>query len=120
MTARFGYTGTALPEDTDTEAILDTTAAFSMERAFDLAGIKRIKITLKNSHVGTLNEYRSSDRGTNWEQVDSTAVTVPAFAQSFEYLVEGMDDWKLEWVNQVTQTTFNITIAGLDDRALGS
>ena len=127
------YAGTTPGTDSNTYVILATTLPAAPTNAMNmnrdnacpanyagLAGIRKVALTLKHSHLGTLNLYASIDRGTNWRQMDTIAVATPAATASdlFEFLVEGMRDFKIEWVNGGTaQSPWEVTIAFSDQRA---
>lgn len=116
------YTGTALPESTDTETVFDTTkmiqgnttSAFeSFKHFLAMTGLRWFRYSIWNSHAGTLNFYRSTDGGTNWRRFKTTAVAAASGdANEDDVLVEAHPDFKVEWVNGGTnQTTFDIAIS---------
>ncbi len=116
------YKGTALPADSTTVSIFDT-STFSSKRFISNGNYDRLLVDVKNSHTATYKWYKSSDRGTNWNQIGESAVSVPAATASnvTDFLITGYDDFKLEWVNGgTTQTTFEIDISlGESDRSVG-
>src|SRR5689334_9796650 len=85
-----------------------------------LMGFRKAVVTMKMDKLGTLNLWESPDRGTTWRQVDTVAVAAPASTASSitEFLVEGMPDFKIEWVNGgQAQTFFDVYQALSDQRA---
>jgi hypothetical protein len=97
------YQGTTPGADSDDYVLFDTTVAFPGtvgKNMLQLAGIKRFIIDLAHSDNGTLEEYKSPDRGTTWIQVSTEAITASATATTVrEYAVEPYDDWRLVWEN---------------------
>lgn len=70
------------------------------ETAFGLAGATKFVLDLKHSHGGTLNSYKSNDRGATWKQLSSDQITPASIGTTHvEFLVGAFRDWKLEWVN---------------------
>lgn len=87
---------------------------------FALVGGRKFCLLLDHSHGGTLNAYASDDRGANWRQIDTAVIAAPAAAAStaYEFLVEGLRDFKLEWVNGGTaQSPWMPNMSLSDDRA---
>jgi len=135
------YTGTTPGADSNTYVIFATTLPVSpgasgitqssdpmnanrfnawAESSPALMGFRKVSVTMKMDKLGTLNLYESIDRGTTWRQVDTIAVAAPASTASFltDFLVEGMRDFKIEWVNGGTaQTFFDVVIAFSSERA---
>lgn len=68
---------------------------------FALSGTRKFSLDLKHNQAGTLNAYKSNDRGATWRQVKTEAIAAPAATDGTlrEWLVEGVRDFKLEWVN---------------------
>lgn len=90
-------------------------------KAFQLLGVRKFCIDIDHVQAGTLNEYKSDDRGANWRQVSTEAVAAPAASgvTRREYLVEADQDWKLEWVNGgVAQNPWVVDMALSDDRTI--
>jgi hypothetical protein len=88
---------------------------------FSHTGTRRVMVTIKNSHAGTLKEYRSTDKGATWTQISETAVAAPAASASntYKYHVSQFNDWKLDWVNGGSaQTTFTVDISLLSHVAV--
>jgi len=116
------YKGTALPTDSDTHTIFDT-STFSSKNFLSNGNYDRLLVDVVNSHIATYKWYKSDDRGTNWQQIGESAVAVPAATDSniTDHLVSGYQDFKLEWVNGgTTQTTFEINISLTEsDRSTG-
>lgn len=117
----FKYAGSTPGTDSDTYVIFDTTVAFPGARMLAYAGIKRMCFDFEHSHLATLNWYRSNDRGVNWHQVGTEALAAPAANETNvrDFLVEGYDDWKLQWVNGGTaQSPFSVAMWGTDERGV--
>ena len=117
----FKYAGDTPGADSDTYVLFSTVAAFPGARAFAYAGIKRFKVNLEHSHLGTINAYRSNDRGTTWHQLSTNAVAAPAAneANEYDFIVEGYDDWKVEWVNGGTaQDPWSVALNGTCERGI--
>ena len=89
-------------------------------------GLKRLFVTIDNPQSATLKFYRSMDgvngvaRGTNWVQVGGDfAITSSATdVSTFDGLIEGFPDFKLDLVNGGSaQTGMTVTIALTGERA---
>lgn len=107
------YMGTALPTLSATFTLF-TTVDTGMSNFFPIAGLHRFLVDIKNSHAGTLKEYKSDDGGTTWNQISETAIAAAAATATNvkDYLVSGYRDWKVDWVNGgTTQTTFEIDMS---------
>lgn len=108
---RFPYQGTALPEDTDTETLFDS-STFKKRGMLQMAGFHKCTLGIWASQNGTVNEYGSEDGGTTWRLVSTTAVTGGGSTETtLEFNVEPYRDWKIEWVNAVTQTAFTVHLS---------
>lgn len=85
-----------------------------------LSGTRKLCLTLDHVQAGTLRFYASQNRGTTWRQIDDIVVAAPAANSStvVEFLVEGLRDWKLEWVNGgIAQNPWEVNLSFSDDRA---
>lgn len=85
-----------------------------------LTGRRKLCLTLDHVQAGTLNFYASQNRGTTWRQIDTVAAPAPAASGStvVEFLIEGLRDWKLEWVNGgVAQNPWEPNLSLSDERA---
>jgi hypothetical protein len=118
------YTGTTPGADANTYVLLATTQATGNagwpECYFALAGVKKVTLVIKHNNAGTLKVYESTDRGTNWRQIDSITVAAPAAtaATPYDFVVEGMRDWKLEWVNGgAAQSPWDVLLSLSEQRA---
>lgn len=83
-------------------------------------GARKLCLTLDHVQAGTLNFYASQNRGTTWRQIDTVAAAAPAASGStvVEFLIEGLRDWKLEWVNGgVAQNPWEVNLSLSPDRA---
>lgn len=121
---RFKYTGTALPTGATTVTLFSTVTAFPFANGLQMLDIDRLYFTIQNDQTGTLKAYFSNDRGTTWVRCFPDA-TVTASATNDEnrhdYLVEPYADFKVDWTNGGSnQGTFNINIAGTDQRNVGA
>lgn len=114
----FTYSGSVPGADSNTYTLFDTTANPGMAGYFfDINGLKRFKVDLKNIAAGTLNAYRSSDGGRTWIQLSTAAVGVPTYTNTYDWLVEGFRDFKVTWVNggttQAAVLTGTVAMTGL-------
>lgn len=100
--------------DTNTYKIFSTVDVGSTNNgALQRAGIRRMIVDMAHSDDGTLNEYKSQDRGVTWDLVSTEVVTAGATTTFREYDISAYQDWKLEWVNgNVAQNPWRIDIAG--------
>ena len=110
------YTGTALPTDSNTVVLFDSTAVLTdnkFKHWLTMTGLRWFKYSIWNSHAGTVNFYESVDGGTSWRLWDSDTVAAsPTEAATESRLVEGKADVKVEWVNGgTTQTVFDIHLS---------
>ena len=113
------YEGTALPADSDTETLWDSTAAHFPDHFVSKAGLRWFRYSVSNSHAGTVKGYESANDGDDttvtWEQFyDSGSLAAPAATatNSADVLVEGKKNVKFEWVNGgTTQTTFLVHLS---------
>lgn len=133
MTAfQFGtikYRGTTPGADANTYVIFATTLPAAPTNAMDAEwsesspagmGFRKVALTVKCNNAGTLNLYESTDRGANWRQIDTVAVAAPAASAAFlcDFLVEGLRDFKIEWVNGgAAQSPFDVLLAFSEQRA---
>jgi hypothetical protein len=89
-------------------------------------GLSRLTFGVENSQAGTLKAYRSTDRGTSWDQVggDIAVAAAPAtdISGPYDYLVDTYKDFKLDWVNGgAAQATWRPEITLIfHDRASGA
>lgn len=111
------YSGTALPTDANTFVLFASASPSAgvagscpMANWAVMSGLHVYKYDVKNSHDGTVKGYKSDDRGANWVQFyDSGTLTAPTYTNAAVVSVEGLHDFKFEWVNGgVTQTTFEL------------
>lgn len=111
--ARTKYTGSAPGADSNTYELFSTTTAFPGAAGLQAAGVKRVRIDVAHNQAFTLNAYKSSDRGANWNQVSTESISVVANSTTQrEFNVEPYADFKLEAVNGGSaQTTWSVDIA---------
>ena len=115
------YGGTALPADSDTETLVDTTNMFttSVAGAIDRMQLTRVTLSLWNSHSGTLKAYFKENADDTWRQYYEKAVIAAATStwednNALDFYVGRFDNWKLDWTNGgTTQTTFVALIKGI-------
>lgn len=75
----------------------------------------RLLFGLTNNNSGTLKAYRSTDKGTTWEQVGGD-ISVAANSSTdingpYDYEIDAHPDFKLDWVNGGSaQTTWRPSI----------
>lgn len=122
-TAHITYTGAAPGADTNTYVLFDSTVGFPAKRTHTMGGMKRLALTHEMSNDGTLNFYGSDDRGTNWRQISTEAITAPAATSSIrrEFLIETLDDFRIVWVNGgFAQTLWAVWMALSDERGSSS
>lgn len=123
MITRIKYTGTALPEDSDTETIYSTLSnvAHGQAKSGDVlrqVGARRCVVDVFCSHKGTLQASLSNDDGTNWRKYKEHVMPPTTAGQvwHFEFEVSGLRDFRLQWVNGgTTQTTFDINVYLTDE-----
>lgn len=116
----FRYTGAVPGADSNTYPIFNSVTAFTGASMAQNNGLKRLFVTIDNPQSATLKFYRSNDRGTNWVQVGGDfAITSSATdVSTFDGLIEGFPDFKLDLVNGGTaQTGMTVTIALTGERA---
>lgn len=124
----FRYSGSTPGADASTYNIFSSVTAFPGCSMAQDSGLKRLFVTIDNPQAGTLKFYRCMDgtgggtaaRGTTWVQVggDFAATASATDVTTFDGLIEGFPDFKLDWVNGgVAQTGWTVTISLTDERA---
>ncbi len=116
----FRYTGSVPGADSNTYNIFSSVTAFTGASMAQNNGAKRLFVTIDNPQSATLKFYRSIDRGTNWVQVGGDfAVTSSATdVATFDGLIEGFPDFKLDLVNGGSaQTGMTVSIALTGERS---
>lgn len=109
---RVKYTGATPGADANTYVLYSSVVAWPTSRnMLAMHGIKRYVLHLTLDQSGTLNWYNSDDGGTNWNLIGSEAITVAAAGTTEgnwqDVLIEGFQDFKMEWVNGgAAQTPF--------------
>lgn len=107
-TVSIKYDGTALPADSTTETLFDTTN-YGVKNLMQYAGLDWFNYRVDHSHQGIIKTYVSDDRGTNWSQhkTHNLAPHHGSIVNFGSFRVTGSLDFKAEWVNGgTTQTTF--------------
>lgn len=116
----FKYSGSTPGADSNTYNIFSSVTAFQGANMAQNSGLKRLFVTIDNPQSGTLKFYRSLDRGTTWVQVggDFAATSAAADVTTFDGLIEGFPDFKLDWVNGGSaQTGWTVSISLTPERA---
>lgn len=135
------YVGAALPGNAEVVILFDTTisvdgvtlssaALRAASRGFAMSkghlaryGIKRFVVRLVNDQAGTINGYRSADRGVTWTKIYTAAVAASAANSEnvYDFLVEGFPDCKFDWTNgAVAQGTFFPSLELTDERGVAA
>lgn len=121
------YTGSVPGADSNTYPIFNSVTAFPGCYMAQDNGLKRLFVTIDHPQNATLKFYRCMDgigggtaaRGTTWVQVGGDfAITASATdVSTFDGLIEGFPDFKLDLVNGgVAQTGMTVTIALTGER----
>lgn len=98
-TAVITYTGSTPGADSNTYVLFSSVEAFPGKRMAPGVGYKRFVLGVRHSSAGTVNLYKSADRGTNWVLVDTFSAASTTEEDLYDALIEHMDDFKVEWVN---------------------
>jgi hypothetical protein len=113
----------ALPTGTATIEIFNSVTAFGAGAMRNLP-IKRVSFGVEHDQGFTIVASISSNGGTNWDVIDSQAVSVLAntIAGPFDYLIDTYDEFKIAITNGgVDQTTWRPFLKGHEDsRASGT
>ena len=95
----FYYRGATPGADTN-DYVLYSTVSESSQAIQQGAGIHRIRVDVACDNDGTLNFFKSRDKGVTWRLVETSAETASATASiRAEFLMEPFYDYKLEWEN---------------------
>lgn len=117
-TCVFTYTGSTPGADSNTYVLFSSVTAFPGKRYAGMTGMKRMVVGVRHSSAGTINLYKSADRGTNWVLADTFSAASTTAEDLYDALVEHMDDFKVEWVNTGSaQTTWVVSLALSSGRA---
>lgn len=114
------YGGATPGADGNTYVLFSTVDAGCPRNAFAHNDVRRWSMDLAHDQAGTLNSWKSQDGGVNWIQITTEAIVVPAAGTTTkkEILVEGLQDWKVEWVNGgQAQTVWALDMLLGDDRS---
>jgi hypothetical protein len=120
--SRIPYTATAPGADSNDYVLFSTGTAFPGSAMHQGAGVKKLVLNLKNSHLGTLKTsrgVRSSLNALTWSQISTEAIAAGTSTTSTarEYLLEPFADFKLEWTNGGSaQSTWVVDLALTDER----
>ena len=114
MIARVTYAG-GLPGGAATVSLFDTTVLGSAN-ALPHASVYRATYVVAMDRDGTFEAHWSDDRGATWHLIDSDAISVgtPGVSESVsgEFAVEGLRDFRLQFVNGATaQGTFDVNVS---------
>ena len=128
-TARFPYTGTALPLAEATVVIFDTVAMFQGGNMCPQMGYKRLQIDIFNDQAVTVNWYKSrGHRGatsalTTWDKLGSQAFAAVAAGatNTQDLLMEEYEEFKVEVVVGASNLgVFDVDVALTDSRNKGT
>lgn len=93
------YNGSTPGADSSTYVLFSSVTAFPGKRMAPQCGYKRIVVGVRHSSAGTINLYKSADRGTVWVLADTFSAASTTLEDLYDALIEHMDDFKVEWVN---------------------
>lgn len=94
------YYGSTPGADANAYVLYSTTSQLGQAIQQGDPGIHRLRTDIACTQNGTLNFYKSRDRGTTWRLVETAAQTGNANdTVKKEYLMEPFYDYKLEWAN---------------------
>lgn len=114
------YTGATPGTDSNDYVLFSSVTSFPMARAFAMMGIHKLEVRLINDHTGTLKCYFSNDRGTTWTRVYadiSVGAAGTSDSNNYEFVVEGMKDFKVVWTNGGTaQGAFSPMLSLIESR----
>lgn len=118
MRTRIKYTDTALPTDSDTFVLYDS----SLDNVpIAVSQDARFVYSIHHDQTATVKGYSKTASDDNWREFTSTThagASTPAVGDVF---IVGMFHVKFEWVNGgVTQTVFTPTLALDRDRSASS
>ena len=120
--SRIKYSGDAPGADSNDYVLFSTGVAMPGSAMHQGAGVKKLVLNLKNSHLGTLKTSRGV-RDTvgvvTWTQISTEAIAAGTSTTSTarDYLMEPFADFKLEWTNGGSaQTTWVVDMALTDER----
>jgi hypothetical protein len=117
-TAVITYNGSTPGADSSTYVLFSSVAAFPGKRMHSALGMKRLVVGVRHSSAGTINLYKSVDRGTNWVLCDTFSAASTTLEDLYDALVEHFDDFKVEWVNTGSaQNPWTVSLALSSGRA---
>ena len=117
-TAVITYDGATPGADSNTYVLFSSVSAFPGKRMHSGLGLKRFVVGIRHSSAGTINLYKSADRGTNWVLADTFSAASTTAEDLYDALVEHMDDFKVEWVNTGSaQSPWVVSLAFSSNRA---
>lgn len=121
--ARVKYTGSTPGADSNTYNLYTTVDSplQTPQNFFALLGIHKVVLDLKANQAGTLKWYKSPDRGVTWNQIGQESVAALASTVGLvrDYVVSGLQDFKLDWVNSGSaQNPWEVDITLSSQRAL--
>lgn len=117
-TAVITYTGSTPGADSNTYGLFSSVDAFPGKRMAPGMGYRRFILGVRHSSAGTVNLYKSADRGTNWVLVDTFSAASTTEEDLYDALIEHMDDFKVEWVNSGSaQNPWVVSMALSPERA---
>jgi hypothetical protein len=117
-TAVITYNGSTPGADSSTYVLFSSVVAFPGKRMHSGLGLKRFVCGVRHSSAGTINLYKSTDRGTNWVLCDTFSAASTTLEDLYDALVEHFDDFKVEWVNSGSaQSPWTVSLALSSGRA---
>lgn len=112
------YAGATPAADSLTYVLFSSVACFPGKRAASGAGYRRFVVGVRHSSAGTINLYKSVDRGTVWVLADTFAAASTTLEDVYDALIEHFDDFKVEWVNSGSaQNPWVVSMALSPERA---
>lgn len=118
------YSGSTPGADSNDYVLFSTSVAFPRAQGYppgytDLAGVKRVRISLAHSHNGTFKLQRSSNgeaSAPTWTTINDEAITAAASERSFyDAHVAGLRDWRVIWTNGGSAQTTWVPEITLDE-----
>lgn len=110
------------PTDSDTTEIFNSVTTFGTG-SYRYHQIARLILDVEHSHAATVQVFRSTNHGTNWDQVrGDIALLAPASGDvnQVDIDVAGYLDVRITWVNGgTTQTTWRPSLVAHQNRDPG-
>src|SRR6187402_2649061 len=117
-TCVFTSTLAAPGANSDTYVLFSSVTAFNGKKMAPINGYKRFVVGVRHSSAGTINLYKSVDRGVVWVLADTFSAASTTLEDVYDALVEHFDDFKVEWVNTGSaQSPWVVSMALTPERA---